>query len=83
MLSLDPKVRYSPETVANMRAAWLAAHGGAKSGGTAIVQGSYSPIALTSVDAQFHELRQFQILEIARAFRVPPSMLFDLARATW
>ncbi|RAI43975.1 phage portal protein [Rhodoplanes roseus] len=83
VLSLDPKVRYSPETVANMRAAWLAAHGGAKSGGTAIVQGSYSPIALTSVDAQFHELRQFQILEIARAFRVPPSMLFDLARATW
>lgn len=40
-------------------------------------------MTLNSVDAQFLELRKFQISEIARAFRVPPSMLFELDRATW
>ena len=40
-------------------------------------------LALNSVDSQFLELRKFQILEIANAFRVPPSMLYQLDRATW
>lgn len=40
-------------------------------------------LTLSSVDAQFLELRKFQLLEVARAFRVPPSMLFELDRATW
>lgn len=40
-------------------------------------------LMLNSVDSQFLELRKFQIIEIARAFRVPPSMLFELDRATW
>ncbi len=35
------------------------------------------------MDAQFLELRKFQILEICRVFRVPPSMIYDLDRATW
>jgi len=34
-------------------------------------------------DAQFLESRQFQVLEIARWFRVPPHKLYDLSRATW
>ena len=38
---------------------------------------------MTSTDAQFLESRRFQIEEIARLFRVPPPMLFDLQRATW
>lgn len=40
-------------------------------------------LTFNSVDSQFLELRKFQISEIARAFRVPPSMLFELDRATW
>ena len=28
-------------------------------------------------------MRKFAIEEIARAFRVPPHMLFELGRATW
>lgn len=43
----------------------------------------FDALTLNSVDAQFLELRKFQIIEIARAFRVPPSMLFELDRATW
>ena len=34
-------------------------------------------------DAQFAELRAFQLAEIARAFRVPPVLLQDYGRATW
>ena len=38
---------------------------------------------MASTDAQFIENRNFQINEIARAFGVPPHMLFQLDRATW
>ncbi|MGH2343457.1 phage portal protein [Segnochrobactraceae bacterium EtOH-i3] len=69
-----------------MIAAWRAAHDGAdKTGKTAILWdgATFSPLMLSSVDAQFLELRKFQILEIARAFRVSPTLLFDFDRATW
>jgi HK97 family phage portal protein len=39
--------------------------------------------AMTSTDAQFLENRIEQINEIARVFGVPPSMLYQLDRATW
>lgn len=83
MLSL--KGRATPEVIKRIREAWQLAHGGGKSGGTAIVDddASYVPLTMTSVDGQFMELVGFQILQIARAFRVPPQMLYDLARATW
>lgn len=82
---LSLKDRTPPEAIKRIRESWQLAHGGGKSGGTAIVDGDaqYTPLTLTSVDAQFLELRQFQILEIARAFRVPPHMLYELGRATW
>ncbi|MFG1345231.1 phage portal protein [Xanthobacter autotrophicus DSM 431] len=83
LLSLKNKA--TPDTIKRIREAWQLAHGGNKSGGTAIVDddASYAPLTMTSVDGQFMELTGFQILQIARAFRVPPQMLFDLARATW
>ena len=83
ILSLKGSV--NPDSISKIRDAWNAAHGGGKSGGTAIVgsEATYSQLTLSSVDAQFQEMRQFQILEIARAFRVPPHMLFELGRATW
>lgn len=83
MLTLNE--RTTPEGLRRIREAWHLAHGGERSGGTAILEGgaAYVPLTLTSVDAQFLELRKFQILEICRAFRVPPSMIFDLDRATW
>lgn len=42
----------------------------------------FQPLQLTSVDAQFFQLRQFQIQEISRFFRVPLHLLNDLERAT-
>jgi HK97 family phage portal protein len=74
------------EGVKKMIKAWRRAHDGAdKTGKTAILWdgATFEQMMLNSVDSQFLELRKFQILEIARAFRVPPSMLFDLDRATW
>lgn len=67
-------------------AGWRAAHEGPDSSGkTAILHdgAEFKPLALSSTDAQFLELRKFQILEICRAFRVPPSMVYELDRATW
>lgn len=77
--------RLDPETAKRIKASWQAAHGGSNSGGTAVLEegGEFQPLAFNSVDAQFLELRQFAIAEIARVFRVPPIMLQDYGRATW
>ncbi len=72
--------------VKRMIAAWRAAHDGVeKAGKTAILWdgATFRPITMSSTDAQFLENRKYQVLEVARAFRVPPSMLFELDRATW
>lgn len=45
--------------------------------------GKFSPLTFSSVDAQFLELWQHSVVEIARIFRVPPHMIFELGRATW
>lgn len=74
------------EALKKMRAGWQAAYEGPDSAGrTAILWNGakYSQMALSSTDAQFLENRKFQILEIARAFGIPVSMLGDLDRATW
>lgn len=74
------------EGLKKMKAGWKNAHEGPEnSGRTAILWdgATFRPITLNSVDSQFLELRGFQILEIARAFRIPPPMLYDLSRATW
>ncbi len=74
------------EGLKKMGAAWRAAHeGSANAGRTAILWdgAKFVPFTLASTDAQFLENRKFQIHEIARAFRVPPGMLFELDRVTW
>ena len=43
----------------------------------------YKTVSMTSTDAQFLEMRLEQVREIARVFRVPPHLLFELSRATW
>lgn len=72
------------DSVAKAKAAWQAAHGGNKSGGTAVLdnEATWHSLALSSVDAQFLEMRKFSIEEISRASRVPVSMLAHLERAT-
>jgi HK97 family phage portal protein len=59
--------------------------GPSNSGGTAILEegGKFEALTFNSVDLQFQELRTFQLLEIARVLRVPPTLLQDFGRATW
>lgn len=74
------------QAVKNSRDAWKAAQGGVGNAGATPVLfdgAEFKPFTFASTDAQFLENRKFQILEVARAFRVPPSMLFELDRATW
>jgi HK97 family phage portal protein len=72
--------------LAKIKAGWNAAFGGSANGsGTAITWdgAEWKPLTFSSVDAQFQELRIFQVQEIARAFRVPPGMLYEMSRQTW
>lgn len=72
--------------VETMLKGWAAAFGGAQNSGKTPVlwDGTdYQQLGLSSTDAQFLENRRFQNEEIARAFRVPPTMIFDLERGTW
>lgn len=83
---IETPKRLGEEGVIAMLKGWQKAFGGkANAGKTAVLYdgATYKQMALTSVDGQFNESRTFQILEVARAFRVPPGMLFELTRNTW
>lgn len=69
----------------NLKSAWLDTHSGPKAGGVALLDEgmAYQAVTMTLTDAQFAENRLEQVREIARVFRVPPTMLFELTRGTW
>ncbi len=76
----------SPEAVRNLRESFEAKfRGSANANRPAILEEGmkWEAIGIPPDDAQFLETRKFQILEIARIFRVPPHMLADLERATF
>lgn len=80
------KKNMGDEAVKRAKSGWNAAFSGSESSGrTAVLwdDAEVDTLTLNSTDAQFLENRKFQVLEICRAFRVPPSMLFELDRATW
>lgn len=64
---------------------WSAAHGrGARHSVAILEEGmDWKSIGVTNKDAQFLELRAFQVEEIARIFRVPLHLVGDLRRATF
>ncbi len=68
-----------------LAASWFNTHSGRSAGGTAVLDEGleYQQLSLTLADAQFAENRLEQIREIARVFRVPPTMIFELTRGTW
>lgn len=83
---LKTKNKMKEDALARLKVSWQQNHGGsANSGGTAILEDGVEFQALTfnSVDLQFQEMRSFQLLEIARALRVPPTLLMEFGRATW
>lgn len=80
----SPK-KLSDPVIARLKASWSKSHAGDQSGGTAILEDGmdWQALSFSSVDNQFLELRGFQVVEIARALGVPPTLIFDLGRATW
>ncbi|MCO5130035.1 MAG: phage portal protein [Xanthobacteraceae bacterium] len=77
--------RLGDTAAAKMAASWKGATAGDNSGGTAVLEegGEFQPLAFSSVDAQYLEIWQFAITEIARVLRVPPVLLMDYSRQTW
>lgn len=71
--------------VADARKAWEAAHGGTRSGMTAVLPAgvTWQPVTLTSANSQFLEMRRFALENLARAFAIPSPMIGNLTRATW
>ncbi|WP_127111712.1 phage portal protein [Shimia sediminis] len=75
----------TPETKKALAENFSKSHSGDNSGSVAIFDEGmeYIPLTVSPADAQFAENRLEQIREIARVFRVPPTMLFELSRGTW
>lgn len=78
--------RLTPESAKSSKDSWEAAHGGLSNAHrVAVLQEGleWQSIGMPNADAQFLELRQFQVTDIARFFRVPPHMIADLSKATF
>ncbi|MCX4577947.1 phage portal protein [Streptomyces sp. NBC_01571] len=65
----------TPELAAAYKAKWDETNGGQR--GTAVVGGNveYQPVFLSPSDAQFLEVRQFDVTSVARMFGIPASKL--------
>lgn len=82
---LTTEQKLGEQAIENVVKVFEKQHAGANSGRTMLLPGGwkFSSMTLNSVDAQFAELRLFQLQEVARAFGIPAPMLGDLSRATW
>lgn len=75
----------TPDILSRLRESFANIYQGAGNAGrTAILEqgAKFTPLQLTSTDAQFLELRRFQIEEIARLLNIAPVLLGDLQHAT-
>ncbi|WP_448192722.1 phage portal protein [Azospirillum sp. sgz301742] len=73
--------KMTEEVMRRLRASFEGMYkGGANAGRTAILEEGweFQPLQLSSTDAQFLEMRKFQIQEIARTFRVPLHLLAEM-----
>jgi HK97 family phage portal protein len=59
--------------------------GALNSGKTIVLEGGMKiePVGFTAEDSQFLESRHFSVIEIARWFRVPPTMIGDMTRVSY
>jgi len=84
VLSTDQKL--TEPVAARLRADWERLNSGlVNAGRTAILEQGlkWTQLTIDSVDLQFLQMRQFQVIEICRIFRVPPHMVGDLSKGTF
>lgn len=82
---LQAKSRISPEDKSRLRYDWEALHSGPGGSRTAVLDQDVTANVLNPdhEKGQFLETRQFQVLDLARIWGVPPHLIFDLSRATF
>lgn len=83
---LKHKGKVAPEDKAKIKLDWKKMFGGPKNAGDVAVadQGlDVETLGATNKDSQFVEVRSFNVVEVARAFGVPPHLLFELSKATF
>lgn len=74
----------TPEQRKDLKKEWARLNGGGAEQGVAVMPKdvTFTPLSLTSEEAQFLETRKFSRSEIAGLFRVPPHKIGDLERST-
>ena len=83
---LTAKARIAPEEKSRIKTDWQTRFAGARNAGGVAVLDQEMDAKFLSHDneaSQFVESRSFSVVEIGRAFGVPPHVLFELARATF
>lgn len=83
---LTAKGKVAPEDKNKIRQDWRERFGGAKKAGDVAVVDQEMDVKFLSQDnkaSQYIETRTFSVLEVSRAFGVPPHLLFELSRATF
>lgn len=78
--------RVTDEAKANIKASWSSLYSGVgNSNKTPLLEEgiTFNPLSVDPKTSQLLEVREFQVVEIARLFRIPPHMIGDLSRATF
>lgn len=78
--------RLKPEQRQAIATSWSSQHaGGSNSGRTAILEEGvdFQALSMTLEDATWIEARQFSVEEVARLFRVPPTVIGDLRNGNY
>lgn len=78
-------VKLTQEQVDVLRSQWVRRYGGAENSHLPLVLsdgGQLDKVSTTAAEAQMIEQRKFQVIEIARAFRVPPFMIGETEKAS-
>ena len=71
----------SEQVAKRLKAQFEGQHGGAENaGGTLVLEEgmTFKPMTFSSTDAQFIEMRRFEVLEAARLLKLPPHLLADM-----
>jgi len=78
--------KLNPDQRISIADSWATQHaGGSNAGKTAILEEGvdYTTVSMSMEDAQWLEARKFSVEEIARLFRIPPTIIGELSEANY